>query len=266
MAVERKIATYGWTPDLPDHRDRIFNLEERIEKGSALPQKVSLRSEEPPIYDQGQLGSCTGNAIGFAVEHQQLVQKETSGTPSRLFIYYEERVIEGTVSQDAGAQIRDGIKVVATKGAPLETDWAYDISKFDQRPPQQAYTDAVKHQALKYQSIVVGQPGAPMRTAIANHRPIVFGFSVPDTFEDPNWDPAKTPLSIPGPNNQIVGGHAVAVVGYDFSLSRFSVPVFEVRNSWGESWGDQGHFFMDYHWFDPYRGLASDLWVITLES
>jgi C1A family cysteine protease len=51
-------------------------------------------------------------------------------TPSRLFIYYNERVMEHTVSQDAGAQIRDGIKSVNHIGACPETDWPYVIANF----------------------------------------------------------------------------------------------------------------------------------------
>jgi C1A family cysteine protease len=65
------------------------------------------------VYDQGQLGSCTGNGIAGAIEFDQRKQGTREFTPSRLFIYYNERVIEGTVTQDAGAQIRDGIKAVA---------------------------------------------------------------------------------------------------------------------------------------------------------
>ena len=121
----RKIKRYGWRPDLPDPRDRIFNLEERISLGSALPAKADLGAHMPPIYDQGQLGSCTANGIAACLEYDAIRQGEAPVTPSRLFIYYNERVIEGDVSTDAGAQIRDGIKVVATEGAPPESEWPY---------------------------------------------------------------------------------------------------------------------------------------------
>ncbi len=79
---------------------------------------MDLRPECPSVYDQGQLGSCTGNGIAGAIEFDQKKQGTAEYTPSRLFIYYNERVIEGTVNQDAGAQIRDGIKAVVKLGAP----------------------------------------------------------------------------------------------------------------------------------------------------
>jgi C1A family cysteine protease len=55
----------------------------------------------------------------------------------------------------------------------------------------------------------------------------------------------------------------VTIVGYDYTRKRFPVPVFKVRNSWGDGWGAGGYFWMDARWFDTYRGLADDLWVVT---
>jgi C1A family cysteine protease len=120
---------YGWIRDLPDARDYVYAAP-LMRFPIGLPASVDLRSACPPIYDQGQLGSCTGNGIAGAIEFDQKKQGTKEFTPSRLFIYYNERVMEGTVPQDAGAQVRDGIKSVATLGAPPETDWSYDIAKF----------------------------------------------------------------------------------------------------------------------------------------
>jgi hypothetical protein len=84
---------------------------------------VNLRLHGPPAYDQGQLGSCTGNAIAGAIEFERMKQGLSDFEPSRLFIYYNERVMEGTVGSDSGAQIRDGIKSDSKLGAPPESDW-----------------------------------------------------------------------------------------------------------------------------------------------
>ena len=260
----RKIKQYGWRPDLPDSRDRIYNLEESILKAPQLPPKFSLRDEMPPVYDQGQLGSCTANAIAGILEHQEMQEAEAATTPSRLFIYYEERAIEGTIGEDSGAQIRDGIKVVATEGAPPEEeDWPYDITKFAERPSQKAYYDAKLDKAIQYQRIIPASQGAPIRTAVQAHHPIAFGFSVPASFESAAWNPSAVALAPPAPNEEIIGGHAVAIVGWDFTKTTFPVDVLGIRNSWGSAWGDQGYFWMDAAWFAPNSSLTSDFWVIS---
>ena len=125
-----------------------------------MPAAVDLRANCPPVYDQGQLGSCTANAIAAAIEFDRKKQRLTDFVPSRLFIYYNERVMEGTVSSDLGAQIRDGIKSVNKIGAPPETDWPYDIAKFAQKPPTKAYTDAKLDRAIQYQKVLTAGAAA----------------------------------------------------------------------------------------------------------
>ena len=140
MTQPREIRHYGWIPDVPDQRDHLYAAPAQYLK--ALPALTDLRAKCPPVYDQGQLGSCTANAIGGAVEFDRIKQKLSDFVPSRLFIYYNERVIEGTVSIDSGAMIRDGIKSVASDGVCPEPEWPYDIAKFAKRPSAKCYKDA----------------------------------------------------------------------------------------------------------------------------
>src|SRR5215831_487769 len=107
--------SYGWVRDLPDHRDSFFSSPLAA---TALPAHVDLRAQCPPVYDQGQLGSCTANAIAAAIDFDRQKQSLPLLFPSRLFVYYNERAKEHTVNSDAGARIRDGIKSVAAQGAP----------------------------------------------------------------------------------------------------------------------------------------------------
>ena len=244
---------YGWKPDLPDHRDQI--MPSLLSGSGPLPAAVDLRAFCPPVYDQGNLGSCTANAIGAALEFDQIKQKlKGVFVPSRLFIYYNERVIEGTVKQDAGAMIRDGMKTVAQQGAPHETLWPYVITSFAKKPPASVYTDAAKYPALVYRS--VPQDITSLKSCLASGFPIVFGFTVYSGFESP--DVAKTgQLNLPTPTETVLGGHAVLAVGYDDATQRFLI-----RNSWGTSWGLQGYFTMPYAYMTNTR-LASDFWTIT---
>ena len=57
----RRIQRFGWIPDLPDQRDLLFAAPSPIQKD--YPPKADLTEKCPAVYDQGELGSCTGNAI-----------------------------------------------------------------------------------------------------------------------------------------------------------------------------------------------------------
>lgn len=249
------IKSYGWQPDLPDRRDHLYAAPTPIL--TALPPKADLRPQCPSVYDQGQLGSCTGNAIAAAFEFNRLKQKigRRDYVPSRLFIYYNERVIEGTVDNDNGAQIRDGIKSIAQQGVCGETTWPYDISQFATKPPQPAYVEALKNQALAYSR--VARSLQQMKACLASGFPFVFGFTVYDSFES-NAVAKTGVVEMPKPKEQVVGGHAVLAVGYNDATQRFIV-----RNSWGRKWGMRGYFTMPYLYLAD-ENLSDDFWTIRL--
>jgi C1A family cysteine protease len=250
-AAIRPNAGYGWTPDLPDVRDFQFAVAPEVAK--ELPPKVDLREQCPAVYDQGHLGSCTANAIGAALEFDQMKQKEKEFVPSRLFVYYCEREIENTVDSDSGAQIRDGIKSVNAIGAPPEPDWPYEIDKFKDKPSEQAYSDAKMAEALTYER--VQRALDDMKGCLAEGFPFVFGFAVYESFE--SEEVTKTGVApMPQSDETLKGGHAVLAVGYDDSEERLIV-----RNSWGDQWGQDGYFTLPYPYMTD-RGLSSDFWSI----
>ncbi len=245
----------GWNPQRPDHRDLQFT---DSSLGVRLPVKVDLWPHVPEIWDQGSLGSCTshGSLRVFLTE----AKRQGVGVPmlSRLMQYYDSRAIEGTASYDSGATVRDAVKVLASEGCAPESEWPYDIAQFAVKPPAACYQNARKFMSIKYQAITQG-PGSPMRTALAKGLAIVFGFSVPQSFEDGSWDPATQVLPLPGPNEGFIVGHSVALTGYDFSRKDFPIPYFIADNSWGSGWGFGGRFRIAWNYFDR---LATDLWVI----
>lgn len=249
---------YGWVPDVPDRRDQVFLVEAPV----PCPPSVDLRPQCPPIYDQGQLGSCTANAIAGAIHFDRLKQGLTPDfIPSRLFIYYNERAMEGTITSDAGAQIRDGIKSVDRFGDCPESrvddfpGWNYTIKDFTAKPPKVCYRLGLKYKAVSYAR--VGQNRDAIRQCLAQGYPVIFGFSVYASFE--SAEVARTGVApMPGPTETLLGGHAVLAVGYDDATARLLV-----RNSWGDQWGDKGYFTLPYDYLeDP--NLASDLWTIRL--
>lgn len=245
--------SFGWIPDLPDHRDFMYAAPTPVM--ASIPASADLRSQCPPVYDQGQLGSCTANAIAGAFQFDEIKQKEPSTMPSRLFIYYGERAMEGTVGTDSGAQIRDGIKVIAQNGVCPEKEWPYDIKKFTEKPSAKCFNDAKKYQAVTYQRLI--QDLNTMKGCLAEGFPFVFGITVYSSFESPQV--AQTGI-VPMPSTQekMLGGHAILAVGYDDSQRMF---IF--RNSWGTTWGKQGYAFIPYSYLTD-QSLASDFWTIRL--
>jgi C1A family cysteine protease len=247
-----KVQRYGWVRDLPDRRDLLYSAPPEV--AAALPARVDLRSQFPPPYDQGQLGSCTANAIAGALQFLELKQGEApSVMPSRLFIYYNERALEGTVGSDSGAQIRDGIKVVVGDGYCPEAEWPYVVADFADRPPPRCYADALRDRVRRY--LRLPQELAPLLSCLASGYPFVFGFSVYASFESPAVA-ATGVVNLPQAGEDLVGGHAVCACGYDQAQGRFIV-----RNSWGPDWGQQGYFTMPFEYLtDP--GLAADFWTL----
>ncbi len=247
--------SFGWIPDIPDHRDLMFASLLSIRK---IPTKFDLSSLCPPIYDQGSLGSCTANAIAAAIQFERNKQNLLPDfIPSRLFIYFNERSMENSINSDSGAQIRDGIKSISTLGDCPEKEWPYNVEMIAKKPSKKCYRDAIKYKTLKYQRVL--QSLSQMKGCIASGYPFIFGFSVYAGFENKSVADTGT-LQMPTSKETLLGGHAVVAVGYDDKSQRFTV-----RNSWGASWGLNGYFTMPYAYLsDP--NLADDLWTVRLES
>jgi C1A family cysteine protease len=244
---------YGWIPDLPDHRDQLYSAP--VPTLKVLPARLDLRSQCPPVYNQGPLGSCTANAIGAAVEFDHLKQGLPDLLPSRLFIYYNERAMEGTVTVDSGAQIRDGIKSVAKLGVCPERMWPYTIARFAVRPTPKCYHEAIKDRIVLYQRLVPTLD--QLRGCLASGFPFVFGFMVYESFESPAVARSGH-APMPAPEERALGGHAVMAVGYDHPRQRFIL-----RNSWGPKWGTKGYFTLPYAYLTDAQ-LADDFWTIRL--
>jgi C1A family cysteine protease len=251
--TRKRFGNYGWIPDVPVARDRVLQLPR---KAGALPPSADLRAGCPSVYDQGQIGSCTANAIAAAIEFdqrkQQLVQPFT---PSRLFIYYNERLMEGSVASDSGAQIRDGIKSVASQGACAETLWPYVEDQFAVRPTPPCYKIAGTHPAVSYSR--VPQDLIQMKACLAAAYPFVLGFTVYESFESDSVAQSGI-VAMPGGSETVLGGHAVMAVGYDDASSRFLL-----RNSWGAGWGMGGYFTIPYAYLTD-GNLADDFWTVRV--
>lgn len=240
---------YGWQRDLPDQRD----LEYLALPKAVLPRQIDLRPKDTPIYDQGQLGSCTANAGAANLDFIRGLQNEAYIHPSRLFIYYNERKDQGTIDSDSGSSIRESMKAIKNYGACTEKHWPYYIDRFTHTPSAKNYTEAIKYESLSYQRIKRNL--VDMFTCLDEGYPFIIGFSVYESFES-DAVASNGIVPMPAHGERLLGGHAVMVVGYDEDKQWFIV-----RNSWGVNWGDKGYFYMPFAYLMNSK-LSSDFWTI----
>lgn len=243
---------FGWIPDIPDVRDFIFKLGFPVET-TPLPKKVDLRSYLPEIWNQGQIGCCTGMSVSGAIQFNLKKQQLAEFTPSPLFAYYNGRLYEGTTRLDAGAMIRDVIKGVNEYGICALPSWPTEPKKVIIKPTKAAYTHAKTTKAVRYERIP--RSLNEFKAALATGFPFIFGFAVYESFQSDTV--AKTGI-VPEPSTKekMLGGHAVLACGFDDEKQHFII-----RNSWGSNWGDQGHFYLPYSFFTN-SNLTDDFWVI----
>ena len=220
------ISWYGWLPDRPDQRDLYYTAIAAPPK--KMPSSVDLRAGCSTVENQGQLGSCTANALAGSLEFLEKRIGKPATDLSRLFIYYNERALEGNVSQDSGAMIRDGIKTLAKQGVCEESRWPYVTTKFSVKPPAACYQQGLRHQITTYHRIVTLQE---MRMCLAEGYPFVFGITVYEGFESPAVSqvgpaqPAQAVRKKPGRSRRMAAGT-------DEARSRILI-----RNSWGRGSG-----------------------------
>jgi len=244
----------GGVRDRPDSRDHIYVPPAGVLKN--LPPSVDLRKHFPPVYNQEQINSCTANAIAGAMEFDAKKQgMEEVFTPSRLFIYYNERLMEGTEGKDVGAAIRDGIKSIVKQGDCPEHHWPYDSKLVTQKPHDGCYSQARSFKAIEYQKI--GRDLDHIRACLASGYPFVFGIRVFTSFQG-NAVRDSGHLKMPRKGEKTIGLHAVVACGYD-DKNRW----FIVRNSWGSGWGMKGYYTMPYEYLMDSK-ISHDFWTIRV--
>ena len=246
--MKKRQMNYGWIPDVPDRRDLLYRAIRP--KKLKIPRVVDLREHCSPVEDQGKLGSCTANALAGNLEFLDFRDDHRHEDASRLFIYYNERALQGTTESDSGASLRVGIKTLAKAGSCAERSWPYEIARFAERPPASCYAEALGRRIASYHRI---EGIDEMLGCLAEGYPFVFGFAVYEGFECAETQQTGV-VHMPGRDERMLGGHAVMAVGYDLNAQRFLV-----RNSWGVRWGDAGHCTMPFAYLEM---LAADFWTV----
>lgn len=249
---------YTLKRDKLDARDVRFTLPVKL-LSKQMPVRVDLRDKYDKIYNQGSLGSCTANALAMAFDFTRIKETLPVLEPSRLFLYYNERMMENSVDRDDGAELRTGVKACAKIGNCAESMWPYHIDKFTVQPDASCYSSAGSNLVKKYMRIDNTKLSL-LKGCLVDGFTFVCGISIYESFES---DQVSSTGIVPLPDvssEELYGGHAVTCVGYDDSKK-----VFIMRNSWGSDWGDKGHFYIPYIYLTN-LDLAADFWTLRSTS
>jgi C1A family cysteine protease len=257
----------GWKRQPYDHRDWHYRPHRRIM--ATLSPTCDLTGGMSIQLDQGSIGSCGPNTADEIIMYDQKAEGLAVKSASRLFIYYNTRVLMGTVSEDSGVDNRTLLKALNQSGFCDETLWPYDVSKFTDKPSQPCYAAALANCITNYAAVAVDL--TQMKATLSSRFPILFGF---DVYNGIMSDSAAATGIVPDPGatETPIGGHDCTVCGFsDVELpgvkpgNVWPAGTFKLRNHWmnsdGTPWGDGGYFYLSYPFATSAH--ANDLWVIN---
>jgi C1A family cysteine protease len=275
---------YGLLTTTPD---QILGLP--VYSQESLPSKLKLKSlatsvtlANPPVRDQGQIGSCTAFC---GAETDEILYYYNKGVPftnalSPAFLYYCMRVLilNQKIQSDNGAYMINIPQALKTYGDCLESSYPYPSSNkspaYKTPPTSAAMTQGLNYQVglntqvnISYGTIPSGDLGTT-KTFLSNNVPVMLGFNVYDNSSYSLFEGLNTvnytynPLTSGGSlvkGARLLGSHAVPIIGYDdnFTYPGGGQGAFLVQNSWGTSWGNKGFFYMPYSVFSNTKIVPS---------
>ena len=231
-----------------DFRDVMY-----IRGSAPLRPIVDMRDFASAVEEQLDVGSCIGNAIVGAYEILLKREAHASVDLSRLFVYYNARLLEGTTGTDDGATVRDGMKALSADGVCLESLWPYDVKLLYEKPSDAAYADAKRHRIKNYYRLTSVED---MLDALNSNTPVVVGTSTYNGFSGLS---ASSPIiHKPCASDKLTGSHAMCLVGYDLEKK-----LFLVRNSFGTDWGASGYCWIT---FEFAAREFFDTWIFDVDE
>lgn len=248
----------GWKPDAPDSRD--YAAHALFGAPLNLPSESSLKDFVDGVNDQDVTSSCVAQAITKALT----IRLAKLGLPAPPFsvlgLYAPARRRSAGPAEklrDDGTFPRDAMSTVADIGAALEATWPFDPAKVDEDVPLDVFMEASKFVVFGWWRIYASgaSRSAAIAQAISNGYPVVFGADLWESF----FDYSGGTIAAPGPGS--AGGHMMTIVGY--RTRRDGAREFQVLNSWGTTWGEQGFCWLHEDVLADAR--CSDFYVIQVQ-
>lgn len=234
----------------------------------SLSLTCDLTAGMGPMLDQGAEGSCGPNTASEMISFDQKLESLPIDTPSRQFIYYNTRVLMGTIGQDSGVDNRTLLKALHQSGFCSETLWPYNLAAMTAKPPSSCYQAAQPNLITNYGSLNQDIPS--IKAGLSGGHPFMLGFSV---FPQMKSDECSHSGILTMPAGSSIGGHDVTGCAYtDVQLPGIEpgkiwpANTIRFRNHWtksdGTPWGDGGYGYMPYNYASN-ANYANDFWVIN---
>lgn len=224
--------------------------------------RFSLKQYCPKPESQGQIGSCTGWATGYAaLTISEAVQKNITNTSlitanARSAMYLYLQIVK---SCPDGSSIYDALNLAKEKGVCLQSNFDNGKAHCNTLIPSALHQSARKFTVKDYYKIFdldasEQEKIAATKNSIRAKKPVVIGMVLKPSFDILGYSGHWSPLS----SEKTDGSHAMCVIGYDDYTERF-----EIMNSWGTDWGKDGFFTISY---EDYAELCKYGYQFTLNN
>lgn len=227
-----------------------------------LPPAFSLKQYAPVPGNQGKHGTCVAWSTAYAartisyclqrrVTDQEQI-KSSAFSPNYLYYYIK---MNGDSNCVKGAKIEPALKVLTDKGNTLLKENIPDcIGSMDIATDQKAKDYIIKAYTSLTNTFgrITKNEVITIKKSISENKPVIFSVkcfkSLTKTGKDGIWNVEQ--------NDEFIGNHAICIVGYDDNKLDGA---FEVMNSWGTEWGNQGFFWITYEQIKQYGSYALEM-------
>jgi C1A family cysteine protease len=213
-----------------------------------LPANIDYTNKMSPVSNQGDEGTCVGFATTDGMkEYQEKADWKKTIQLSVRYVYSGAQKIDIYPDNEEGTDIRSAMKVLNKSGVPPDDCWPYSPHQTD-GPCADADELAKKYRIESYTRL---KTEAEMKESLVVNGPFVAGVDVYESWMTPAVDKTGV-VPIPKKNEELLGGHAICIVGYDDKKKRF-----KFKNSWSKAWGASGYGYLSYAYMKKY---CNDAW------
>jgi Papain family cysteine protease/IPT/TIG domain len=204
-----------------------------VRAAETLPASVDLTEYAVPPSDQGQTGACASFTSGYTLAGWLSNYTHHTGAPFAPQYLYNQ-LNGGSASR--GTTFAANFGILSNQGVAEAAYWSHPATDYRSQPTAAEKTDAALHKMTSYTQLFLGDgqgsaAQTAIETALASNKPVALGIPVYNAFN--YLTPSDSTFTLADATGSVLGGHAVAVLGYD------STGVI-IENSWGAGWGDGG--------------------------